>query len=659
MTEDDGPPPRPSSDHAEDHRHPGGWRVSPGPEGRGAPPARPGPGALVRRWLGFMVVVIAFDIVVLSIIGPAQPTTVRVPYTPVFLEQVRDGNVAAVDSEGSTVHGRFRRAVAYPADAKARTHFRTEIPTYADGAALERLLEDEKVVVNAEPVDAGTGFGTVLLTLLPTLLIAGLLVMLWRRSGVGGAMGFGRSRARRVEPSQQRIAFKDVAGVDEAKAELAQIVDFLRDPARYRRLGGRIPRGVLLIGPPGTGKTLLARAMAGEADVPFFSIAASEFVELYVGVGASRVRDLFAQAKAAAPAIIFIDELDAIGRARGPGSMSGGHEEREQTLNQILTEMDGFDPSLGVIVLSATNRPEVLDRALLRPGRFDRRVALEPPDTPGRRAILDVHTRSVPLAADVDLDRLAASTPGMVGADLANLVNEAALIAARRDEEAVASADLGEALDRLVLGSERRVLISPAERRRTAYHEAGHALAGMLTPGADPVRKVSIIPRGKTLGVTLAAPDADRFSYDETYLRARIDVALAGQAAESLVEEAISTGAENDLREATELARHMAGSWGMSDAIGPMTVLTDPDQAIAYPASSRPSDDTERLLDVEVRRILKASRARVDTLLATHRVALDALAGALVEHETLDERAAREVVDAAPAAPPVARAQVS
>jgi cell division protease FtsH len=599
------------------------------------------------------MVLLTVNLFVAMIIGPRDPARVRVPYTPVFLNELRAGNVVSLDSEGSTVTGEFRKPVAYPAASTARRDFRTEIPTYADSEKLAALLEEQGVVVNAKPVEDGSFIGTLLVTLLPTLLIVGLIVMLMRRSGAGGAFSFARSRARRIEPSEQRITFDDVAGVEEAKAELAQIVDFLRDPAKYRRLGGRIPRGVLLVGPPGTGKTLLARAMAGEAGVPFFSIAASEFVELFVGVGASRVRDLFVQAKQAAPAIVFIDELDAIGRARGPGSMSGGHEEREQTLNQILAEMDGFDPSLGVIVLSATNRPEVLDKALLRPGRFDRRVALEPPDTPGRRAILGVHTRSVPLAEDVDLDVLAAETAGMVGADLANVVNEAALIAARRDEEAVSMRDLTDALERLVLGSERRILMSPHERRRTAFHEAGHAIVGMLTSGADPVRKVSIIPHGKTLGVTLSAPAADRFSYDAQYLQAKIDVTLAGHAAESLVYGGVSTGAENDLRQATELARHMVGSWGMSEAIGPMTVLADSDQAIAFPASSETSDDTQRLLDSEVRRILKEARKRVASVLRTHRDALDRLAEALIERESLDEAAAREAAgldaDRAPA----------
>jgi cell division protease FtsH len=597
----------------------------------------------VPRWLLFLTALLAVNIGIVLLLAEPAPRPVRIPYAPTFLEQVRAGNVRSMESEGSSVSGTFERPVAYPQDAEASERFRTEIPTYADADRLAALLDEHDVVVVARPVEDGSPLGRFLLSWLPILLIVGLIFFVLRRRGAGGAVAFSRSQARRVQGTEQTITFADVAGVEEAKDELAEIVDFLKDPAKYRRLGGRIPRGVLLVGPPGTGKTLLARAMAGEAGVPFFSIAASEFVELFVGVGASRVRDLFKQAKASAPAIIFIDELDAIGRARGPGSMSGGHEEREQTLNQILAEMDGFDPSIGVIVLSATNRPEVLDRALLRPGRFDRRVALEPPDTPGRRAILGVHTRSVPLAGDVDLDRLAAQTPGMVGADLANVVNEAALIAARRDEDAVSMRDIGDALERVVLGSERRILMSPGERRRTALHESGHAIVGMLTPGADPVRKVSIVPHGKSLGVTLSVPAADRFSHDTQALQARIDVALGGHAAESIVLGGTSTGAESDLREATELARHMAGSWGMSDAIGPMTVMSDDDHAIAFPASAQTSDDTMRLLDVEVRRILKTSHARVATLLAEHRDALDRLAGALVERESLDEEAIHEV----------------
>jgi cell division protease FtsH len=564
----------------------------------------------------------------------------------VFLEQVKAGNVKSISSRGSTVEGEFRRAVRYPPtdeQAKPTTRFSTEVPTFADPKELSRLLESKDVVINAKPPSEGRPFGeTLLLSILPTLLVVALLVFLFRRlasaAGGGGITGFGRSRARRVEPTAQHVTFDDVAGIDEAKAELTEIVDFLRDPDKYRRLGGRIPRGVLLTGPPGTGKTLLARALAGEAEVPFFSISASEFIELFVGVGASRVRDLFTQAKEAAPAIIFIDELDAIGRSRAgavPGGL-GGHDEREQTLNQILTEMDGFDPSIGVIVLSATNRPEVLDRALLRPGRFDRRVALQPPDTVGRRKILDVHTRSVPLAEDADLDRLAASTAGMVGADLANVVNEAALLAARREHNAVTMADFDDALVKLVLGTERRILLSEAERRRTAYHEAGHAIVAMLTPSADPVRKVSIIPRGIALGVTLSAPEADRFSYDRAYLNAKIKVALGGRVAEEIVFDDITTGAQNDIKQVTELVRNMVGLWGMSETIGPVAVVPEESQTPYLPGVTETSQATAQLVDEEVRRIVEDAREEVTRLLADHRHQLDGLAEALLAHETLD-----------------------
>jgi cell division protease FtsH len=401
---------------------------------------------------------------------------------------------------------------------------------------------------------------------------------------------------------------------------------------------------VLLTGPPGTGKTLLARALAGEADVPFFSISASEFVEMFVGVGASRVRDLFHQAKEAAPAIIFIDELDAIGGKRGavPGGY-GGHDEREQTLNQILTEMDGFDTSIGVIVLSATNRPDVLDSALLRPGRFDRRVAIQPPDTKGRRAILTVHTRSVPIDNDADLDRLAAMTVGMVGADLANVVNEAALMAARRDHDTVTRQDFDDALEKLILGSERRILLSSTERERSAYHESGHALVALLTPGSDPVRKVSIIPRGAALGVTLSAPGADRFSYDREYLLTKIRVGLGGRVAEELVFGEQTTGAENDIKQITEVARSMVSQWGMSDAIGPVALGTG--EPSGGWLGGEISPETQKLVDDEVRRIIEAAHADVEALLGSHREELDRLAQALLQHETLDEGEARAAVD--------------
>jgi cell division protease FtsH len=589
-----------------------------------------------------LLVVLLMNIVLASVLH-VQATRVRIPYSPTFLAQVQAGNVRSISSKGTTVRGEFRTGVRYP-DSKAKPAklFVTELPEFADNKALLVLLQSEGVVINATAPSTGTSvFVTLLLSFGPALLIVMLFVWAMRRAGggVGGGIGaFGRSRAQRVEPSEQLVTFEDVAGIDEAKEELTEIVDFLKDPGRYRRLGGRIPRGVLLTGPPGTGKTLLARALAGEAHVPFFSIAASEFVELFVGVGASRVRDLFQQAKDAAPAIIFIDELDAIGRSRAGaiGGFGGGHDEREQTLNQILTEMDGFDPSVGVIVISATNRPEVLDPALLRPGRFDRRVAVQPPDTIGRRKILEVHTRSVPLADDVDLERLAATTAGMVGADLANVVNEAALTAARRSHETVTRADLHDALEKLVLGTERRILLSPAERARTAYHEAGHAIVAMLTPGADPVRKVSIIPRGIALGVTLSAPEADRFSYDRAYLLAKIKVALGGRVAEELVFDDITTGAQNDIKQATELARNMVGLWGMSDVIGPVTVITE-NGAIPLPGASDISPVTQQLVDEEVRHLINEAHEQVTQLMSHNRDKLDALARALLGHETLEQ----------------------
>ena len=616
------------------------------------------------RFLGPGFIVLFLVLVVVSIsLTPADhrttaQTRVRIPYSPTFLTQVDSGNVSSIASRGTAVQGNFRQPVQYPdAASSPATKFVTEIPEFANNNALAALLQSKGVVVNASaPATGSSLLTTLLLTFGPVFLFLALFMWLMRRSGGvgGGVTAFGRSRAQRVEPADQQVTFDDVAGIDEAKDELTEIVDFLKDPDKYRRLGGRIPRGVLLTGPPGTGKTLLARALAGEAQVPFFSISASEFVEMFVGVGASRVRDLFQQAKQAAPAIIFIDELDAIGRSRAGaiGGFGGGHDEREQTLNQILTEMDGFDPSAGVIVISATNRPEVLDRALLRPGRFDRRVAVQPPDTVGRRKILAVHTRAVPLARDVDLDRLATTTPGMVGADLANVINEAALTAARRRHDAVTMADLHDALEKLVLGSERRILLSAEERKRTAFHEAGHAIVGMLTPGADPVRKVSIIPRGVALGVTLSAPGADRFSYDRPYLLGKIKVALGGRVAEEVVYGEITTGAQNDIKQATELARSMVGLWGMSDVIGPVTVITD-EAHLPIPGASDISPQTQQLVDEEVRHLIDQAHDEVTRLMTRHRDQLESLASALLEHETLeqDEAYAAAGVDAQLEAP--------
>jgi cell division protease FtsH len=495
----------------------------------------------------------------------------------------------------------------------------------------------------------------------PTLLLVWLFISVSRRAGggAGGVLGsFGRSRATLYRPeSGPRTTFADVAGIDDVKNEVTEIVDFLRDSDKYRRLGAKIPRGVLLSGPPGSGKTLLARAVAGEAQVPFFSISASEFIEAIVGVGASRVRDLFDQAKKVAPAIIFIDELDSIGRARGGAQSLGGNDEREQTLDQILTEMDGFTGVEGVVVLAATNRPEILDPALLRPGRFDRRVTVSPPDITGRRQILEVHARDVPLAPDVELNGIAAATAGMVGADLANLVNEAALLAARRGHAQVGAADFADALEKIVLGTIRGITLSREERERTAYHESGHALLGMLTPGADPVRKVSIIPRGRALGVTFQAPATDRYGYTAEYLRGRIVGALGGRAAEEVVYTDVSTGAESDLDQVSSIARQMVGRWGMSDAVGPLTVLPPPGQE--SPLGLDPiAPATKELVDREVRRIVDECHDQAVATLVAHREQLDRLAQALFAKETLDEDEAyaaagvtRESVQAAPAVP--------
>ena len=617
--------------------------ANPPPSPRGSSPSPPQPPPTFRfsrRWIIFAIGLLLLNFYLGS--RATQPTSrVRVPYSPFFIEQVQAGHVKEITSKGTAIQGTFNQKLQY-ATNKPTTKFRTEIPAFANNDALSKLLQEQRVVVNAEPLDTGgPWWQNLLLGFGPTLLFIFLLFWLMRRAGnVQNVLGsFGRSRARRYQPAGDRVTFADVAGIDEAKAELSEVVDFLRHPENYRKLGGRIPHGVLLSGAPGTGKTLLARAVAGEADVPFFSIAASEFVEAIVGVGASRVRDLFAQAKEASPAIVFIDELDAIGRSRTSGiaGFSGGNDEREQTLNQILTEMDGFDSSTNVIVVGATNRPDVLDQALLRPGRFDRRVAVSPPDRAGREAILKVHTRGVPLGPDVDLGRIASTTPGMVGADLANLVNEAALLAARRKHEVVDESDFTDALERIVLGAERQVMMSLEDRRRTAYHEGGHAIVGMLTEGADPVRKISIIPRGLALGVTFAAPESDRFNYREPEIKARINVALGGRVAEEIVYGEASTGAESDIQQLTEIARQMVGRWGMSSAIGPIAVIPRDGQGPLLPGAAEVSPDTQKLVDTEVRRIVEESHQEVTALLEQNRSKLDALAAALLEHETLDE----------------------
>ena len=592
-----------------------------------------------------------------------EPSSITIPYT-FFKKQVEAGNVEDVTSVGDSIQGSFKTEVTYPpqesqapsanapasppADQpKPRTsmQFKTQRPIFAD-PGLETLLEEKGVVIEAVD-ESGSSWFTLLVGFGPTLLLIAAFVWISRRAAAaagGGLFGLGRSRAKRYSEEQPKVTFDDVAGIDEAENELIEIVDFLKNPAKYQRLGGTVPKGVLLIGAPGTGKTLLARAIAGQAGVPFFSLSASEFIEMIVGVGASRVRDLFKQAREAAPSIIFIDELDAIGRTRGSGAQLGGHDEREQTLNQILTEMDGFDSREGVIVLAATNRADVLDPALLRPGRFDRRVVVQRPDRAGRAAILKVHTKNVPLAPDVSLERIAAETPGLVGAELRNLVNEAALLAARKDASAVRAEDFAEALQKITLGPARNILLNPADRERTAYHEAGHALLALLVPGSDPVHRVSIVPRGMALGATYQLPVDDRTSYAEDYLRARITSALGGRAAEKLVYGVVTTGAENDLQQVTEIARHMVLRWGMSEKLGPISFVAPQDEGLPPAFQHQPySEATSELIDAEVRRIVEECHREADRLLAEHRDKLEALAQALLKAESLNEKEIRDV----------------
>ena len=607
---------------------------------------RPLRGIGSRFWM-LVALLLVLNYVTVALFAPGRERSVTIPYNPTFLDQVEQDNVSKISATGEqSVSGEFKKEVRYPHDAEPAKNFETTIPAFANEVQLSSLLQNHDVVIEAEPVNEGRGFlVNLILGFGPVILLVALFVWLSRRAAGGqmSALGaFGRSGARRIEGAQTKVTFADVAGIDESKSELTEVVDFLKNPDRYRKLGGRIPRGVLLAGRPGTGKTLLARAVAGEAAAPFFSVSASEFVEAIVGVGASRVRDLFKQAKEAQPAIIFIDELDAIGRSRSSGVSFGGNDEREQTLNQILTEMDGFESSAAVIVLAATNRPEVLDAALLRPGRFDRRVTVPAPDKDGRQQILVVHTRSLPLADDVDLERLAATTPGMVGADLANLSNEAALLAARRGHERVTMSDFTDSLEKIVLGAPRGMVLSETEKRRTAYHESGHALVGMLTPGADPVRKVSIIPRTMSLGVTISAPDEERTSLDEEYLITRIKVALGGRVAEEVVYDSISAGAESDIQQLTAIARQMVGRWGMSRTIGPIAVIPSEAQNPLLPGVAQVSETTQRVVDEEVRRIVEDAHGAVTQLLTEHRERLDSLTEALLAAETLDEDAAYE-----------------
>jgi cell division protease FtsH len=626
-----------------------------------APPAMPPR----RTWLSFLLILLV-NFLLVRFLFPAADSPVKVPYT-LFKEEVTKRNVEQIYSRGESITGRFRTPLMYPAEQdsvsgvrpREVTNFATTLPSFVD-PGLEALLIDSEVRISAEPIQqGGSPWATLLFGFGPALLLIGFYVWLYRRAaqqggGIGaGLMGIGRSKARRFDQEQTgKVTFEDVAGIDEAENELVEIVDFLRDPPKYTRLGGTAPKGVLLVGAPGTGKTLLAKAVAGEAGVPFFSMSGSEFVEMIVGVGAARVRDLFKQAREHAPAIIFIDELDSIGRARGQVAI-GGSSEQEQTLNQILTEMDGFSSREGIIVLAATNQPDVLDKALLRPGRFDRRVVVNLPDRTGREAILKVHTRRVPLAVDTSLGELAAATPGLSGADLKNLVNEAALLAARREQNEVRQKDFLDALEKIVLGPERPLLLSRQDRERIAYHEGGHAILGLVVPGADPVHRVTIVPRGQALGVTYQRPDSDRYNYPEGYLRARIVGMLGGRAAEEVVYGTKTTGAENDIEQATNLARAMVTRWGMSERLGMVQLAPRQNPYLGGldgAGSTRSfSEETARAIDAEVLRIIAESHAEARRLLSDHRKALDALSEALLARETLDEREILEVTGLPPA----------
>jgi cell division protease FtsH len=623
-----------------------------------------------KTWPWFLVVLV-INYLLVSQFFPRANAPITIPYT-VFRDQVGSGNVTAIYSRGTAIEGRFKAEVTWPTPEQVKQsgnqqrprtaldrellppprsslYFGTELPAFFD-RSLEAFLIQHNVEIRAEPLQK-SGLWSSIATFAPALLLIGFYVWLYRRAaqagGLGGAMGgglfgIGQSKARRYDAADaaQRVTFEDVAGIDDAKAELVEVVEFLKAPDKYTRLGGTAPKGVLLIGAPGTGKTLLARAVAGEAGVPFFSMSAAEFVEMIVGVGAARVRDLFKQARESAPAIIFIDEIDAIGRARGQIAI-GGQSEQEQTLQQILTEMDGFSGREGIIVLAATNAPDVLDRALLRPGRFDRRVVVNLPDKVGREAILRVHVRKVALDADVKLQELAQATPGFSGADLKNLANEAALLAARREENAVHQKDFLDALEKIVLGPERPLLLSEEDRKRIAYHESGHAILGLVVAGADPVHRVSIVPRGQALGVTYQRPQTDRYNYPEAYLRARIIGMLGGRAAEEIVYGTRTTGAENDIEQATQLARNMVTRWGMSDAVGMVQLAPRENpylRAFANTGMDQPfSEQTAALVDAEVQRIIGECHAEAKRLLREHRKALDGLVAALLEKETVSE----------------------
>ncbi|MEO6081010.1 MAG: ATP-dependent zinc metalloprotease FtsH [Steroidobacteraceae bacterium] len=603
---------------------------------------------MTGKVLIWIVVVVA----VLFLFSRFMPTTAAPPAVlySTFLDEVDAGSVEKVILQGQIIEG----------ERTNKTQFRAYSPE-TDNSALIGSLHKANVAIEARPPKEPSFLTSLLLQLAPALLLIMVFVYMLRQmqgaAGGRGAMSFGKSKARLLGEDQVNVTFADVAGVEEAKQEVSEIVDFLKDPGKFQKLGGKIPKGVLMVGSPGTGKTLLARAIAGEAKVPFFTISGSDFVEMFVGVGASRVRDMFEQAKKHAPCIIFIDEIDAVGRHRGAG-LGGGHDEREQTLNQLLVEMDGFEGNEGIIVIAATNRPDVLDPALLRPGRFDRQVVVPLPDVRGREQILRVHMRKVPIADDVKPSLIARGTPGFSGADLANLVNEAALFAARANLRLVSMDQFEKAKDKILMGAERRSMVmSNEEKRMTAYHEAGHAIVGLTVPEHDPVYKVTIIPRGRALGVTQFLPEQDRYSMSKRRIESSITTLFGGRIAEELIfgRDAVTTGASNDIERATDLARSMVTKWGLSDRLGPLTYSEESGEVFLgrqVTQTKQVSDVTAHLIDEEVRRVIETNYNRARGILEQHLDKLHSMADALVKYETIDDKQIREIMDGKPPTPP-------
>jgi cell division protease FtsH len=572
-----------------------------------------------------------------------------------FIEQLNANNIKSITIKDLLVSGEFIKEINIQLTGQKKTaavkYFQTFLPSF-QGEGLIAKLQEKNVVINVESSEKKGILWQILMGILPWVVIIGVWIFIMRRSqqqiqgGAGGLFSFGASKAKLYDVKKPSVTFKDVAGMENTKQQLKETIEFLKDPTKFKRLGAKIPKGVLLVGPPGTGKTLLARATAGEAGVPFYSISGSEFIEMFVGVGASRVRNMFKKAKDSQPSIIFIDEIDAVGRTRGTG-LGGGHDEREQTLNQLLSEMDGFESHEEVIVIAATNRPDVLDPALLRPGRFDRHIVIDKPGWKERKAILEVHVRNKILADDVDFETIARGTPGMTGADIENLANEAALIATRKNKEKVDMSDFEEAKDIVLMGAVREETISDTERRITAYHEAGHAFVARELPGTDPIHKVSIIPRGMAMGVTQLLPEEDRHYYPKTYLMNRLSVALAGRVAEKIVFNDTSSGAQNDLKEATYLAEKMVAQWGMSDKVGPLNLGRGEEHPFLGRELAQPkrySEEMAWLMDQEIRRLLTDAESRAEEILKNNRGALDSLAEALIKEEVLERNDVERII---------------